>query len=67
MITINKHSFDYSDEIDDITVEEDYWLDVALKTGNIFLTERTVFNRAVNLIQQLTSKIMSEAKNEFDK
>lgn len=67
MITINKHSFGYSNKIDDITFEEDYWLDVALKTGNIFLTERTVFNRAVNLIQQLTSKIISEAKNEFDK
>lgn len=66
IITIDKYNFGYSNKIDDITFKEDYWLDVALKTGNIFLTERTVFYRAVNLIQQLTSKIMSDAKTEFD-
>lgn len=39
----------------------------ALKTKSIFMISKDIFNQAVDIIQQLTTKIISEIKCEFDK
>lgn len=66
-VAITQNNFSYSKKIVDITFDEDYWFEVALKTENVFPIERNVFYQAVDIIQQLTNEIISEVKEEFNK
>ena len=62
MILLGKYSVAYDDEVSEKTKEEDYELYRALKNKSVFLIEREIFLRAIEIIRSLTTSIMAEIK-----
>jgi hypothetical protein len=62
MILLGKYSVAYDDEVSEKTKEEDYELYRALKNKSVFLIERKIFLRAIEIIRSLTTSIMAEIK-----
>ena len=65
-LSIDKYYFNYNNS-KHTTIEEDNWLDIPIKAKTAFLIKETVFNKAINIFQQLTKKLISEIKREYEK
>ena len=65
-LTIGKYDFSY-EHLKHTTIGEDDWLEVHIKAKTAFIINETVFNKAINIFQQLTNKLISEIKREYEK
>lgn len=65
-LLIDKYYFKFN-HIKDTTIEEDNWLDTPIKAKTAFIIKETIFNKAINIFQQLTNKLIFEIKGEYEK
>ena len=64
-ILIGKYSVAYYGKVIEMTEEEHYELYRALKNKSVFLIERKIFLRAIEIIRSLTTRLMAEIKHQI--
>lgn len=66
-IMIDDNYFSYSNEVQKMHKEEEYWLNEAMESNGVQLIDKSVFNRAIEIFKPLTTKIMSEIKEMVER
>ena len=61
-VLLDEQHFYYHKYLVYLTLEEGYRLDTILKKDLVLLVDKNVFNRSIEIIRQLSNKIMSEIK-----